>query len=397
MIRQQIVLEFYTSQTDKDGVYVFQHGSGELPTFLREEDLLNVQIGNAILKIRLQTKEKNMTKEIDNDELYLELLKPENCGIRIDHYQKLANRFINLPQYKDDMDYFLNSALGLLGEGGEFAEIVKKVRFHGHPLTEELKLKMKKELGDVLWYIAQACIPLETTMSEVATLNLVKLRDRHGSSKFSEEASRNKDESKEAQRITNTLEMKPEANNERIRNEERAKKYSVEEIQKLQGKDKLVQCEKHGQDGTWIYRENSVKWCRYCSQPVLEPITKQEEKHSFVTNQFSDGVCLSCGLPERSSIHQYSDSDNDEKSERLLNRQSAEISNDETKDLIQKEQALKIAKQFSEGLWKQKTEGVLGKNDAVWVPRVMRFEYAERIYALNHEASRYIFAIEPYS
>lgn len=113
------------------------------------------------------------------------------------NYQQQANAFINEPQYSGEMDYLLNTALGLTGEGGEFADIVKKVRFHGHPLTDELRLKLKKELGDVLWYVAQGCKALETTLPEIATINIKKLTDRHGE-KFSEERSLNKDESKEA-------------------------------------------------------------------------------------------------------------------------------------------------------------------------------------------------------
>lgn len=113
-------------------------------------------------------------------------------------YQEMANGFINEPQYNGEMDYLLNTALGLTGEGGEFADIVKKVRFHGHPLTDELRLKLKKELGDVLWYVAQGCKALETTLPEIATLNIQKLTDRHAGGKFSEERSLNKDEEQEA-------------------------------------------------------------------------------------------------------------------------------------------------------------------------------------------------------
>lgn len=119
-------------------------------------------------------------------------------GMTLNEYQLEANGFINRPQYNGEMDYFLNTALGLTGESGEFGDIIKKVRFHGHPLTPELRLKLKKELGDVLWYVSQGCIPLECTLEEIADLNLEKLTDRHGGRKFSEAASLNKDEAKEA-------------------------------------------------------------------------------------------------------------------------------------------------------------------------------------------------------
>lgn len=129
------------------------------------------------------------------------ITKPYEQGeplILLDSYQQYANGFINHPQYNGEMDYLLNTALGLTGEGGEFADIVKKVRFHGHPLTDELRLKLQKELGDILWYIAQGCYALDIDLSQIAELNLLKLSDRHGGAKFSEQASINKDESKEA-------------------------------------------------------------------------------------------------------------------------------------------------------------------------------------------------------
>lgn len=113
-------------------------------------------------------------------------------------YQAEANGFINRPQYTEDLDYLLNTALGLTGESGEFADMIKKVRFHGHPLDEELRLKLVKELGDVLWYIAQGCLVLDVPLSEVAAINIRKLTDRHRGGKFSETASLHKDESKEA-------------------------------------------------------------------------------------------------------------------------------------------------------------------------------------------------------
>lgn len=121
-----------------------------------------------------------------------------NQAHTLNQYQEQANSFINEPQYSGEMDYLLNTALGLTGESGEFADIIKKIRFHGHPFTPELRIKLHKELGDILWYIAQGCKALEVSLEDVAYTNIVKLTDRHGGSKFSEQASLTKDESKEA-------------------------------------------------------------------------------------------------------------------------------------------------------------------------------------------------------
>jgi len=67
------------------------------------------------------------------------------------------------------------NAIGLAGEAGEVAEIVKKAIFHQQGVDME---KMKKELGDVLWYVAALCSHLEITMEDVMTHNLDKLRAR---------------------------------------------------------------------------------------------------------------------------------------------------------------------------------------------------------------------------
>lgn len=122
----------------------------------------------------------------------------------LDEYQIIANSFINRERYGEinteegQFDYLNNTALGLTGESGEFADLFKKIRFHGHPYTQEERMKFIKELGDVLWYVSQGCVPLGTTLSEIANMNLRKLEDRHGGFKFSESASINKDETKEA-------------------------------------------------------------------------------------------------------------------------------------------------------------------------------------------------------
>lgn len=77
------------------------------------------------------------------------------------------------------------AALGLCGESGEFADIIKKAVYHGHALDKE---KAAKELGDTLWYIALAAGRLGYTLSEVASMNIEKLRIRYPDG-FSTEAS----------------------------------------------------------------------------------------------------------------------------------------------------------------------------------------------------------------
>ena len=66
-------------------------------------------------------------------------------------------------------------ALGLTGESGEVADLVKKHIGHGHPLDDD---KLKLELGDVLWYIAGLAYVLGFTLQEVADANTAKLMKR---------------------------------------------------------------------------------------------------------------------------------------------------------------------------------------------------------------------------
>lgn len=69
-----------------------------------------------------------------------------------------------------------NYALGLVCEAGEVGDILKKVIFHGHDLDDE---ELKKELGDVLWYLSNICNVLGYSMEEIADLNITKLRERY--------------------------------------------------------------------------------------------------------------------------------------------------------------------------------------------------------------------------
>lgn len=67
-------------------------------------------------------------------------------------------------------------ALGVAGESGEVAELIKKHVGHGHVLD---KAKVTKELGDVLWYIAALCTALDLELEDVAEANIAKLRARY--------------------------------------------------------------------------------------------------------------------------------------------------------------------------------------------------------------------------
>lgn len=70
----------------------------------------------------------------------------------------------------------LNYCLGLAGESGEVVDLLKKHVFHGHMLSRD---EVKKELGDVLWYLANICSVLDIQLDQVADKNLDKLFKRY--------------------------------------------------------------------------------------------------------------------------------------------------------------------------------------------------------------------------
>ncbi len=69
--------------------------------------------------------------------------------------------------------------MGMVNEAGEVAGKVKKIfRDRGGEISEADRQALKKELGDVLWYLAQICTELDLSLQEVAEANLVKLFSR---------------------------------------------------------------------------------------------------------------------------------------------------------------------------------------------------------------------------
>jgi NTP pyrophosphatase (non-canonical NTP hydrolase) len=98
--------------------------------------------------------------------------------------ENLVGRINELDANGNDVSHLLTAALGISAEGGEFTEIVKKIILQGKPYNEENKIHMKKELGDILWYISQACISLNTNFDELMKINYQKLSSRYPEGTF---------------------------------------------------------------------------------------------------------------------------------------------------------------------------------------------------------------------
>ena len=73
----------------------------------------------------------------------------------------------------------ITAAMGLSAESGEFTEIVKKCLFQGKPMDEHTIWHAKRELGDILWYLVQGCIALDTNLEEIIYINTEKLESRY--------------------------------------------------------------------------------------------------------------------------------------------------------------------------------------------------------------------------
>lgn len=98
--------------------------------------------------------------------------------MNFEEYQSEAKQTALYPNRLKNLEY---PTLGLAGEAGEVANIVKKIqRDHGGVITDETRAKLKDELGDVLWYISACADELGLTLTEIAEFNVEKLMKRHG-------------------------------------------------------------------------------------------------------------------------------------------------------------------------------------------------------------------------
>lgn len=100
--------------------------------------------------------------------------------------QRLAQLEMSGGHMDDNVNFarLLTAAIGLASEGGEFAEIVKKILFQEKPCNNESEYHMKRELGDILWYWVQGCMALNIDPEEVMKMNIDKLKSRYPGGKF---------------------------------------------------------------------------------------------------------------------------------------------------------------------------------------------------------------------
>ena len=111
------------------------------------------------------------------------------------HYAALLTRMNNL-ELEDDCNIppLITAAFGLTAEAGEFTEVVKKIILQGKPYNEDNVFHMKRELGDICWYLAQACMALDTSFDEIMEMNVDKMKARYPGGEFDVHKSENRAE-----------------------------------------------------------------------------------------------------------------------------------------------------------------------------------------------------------
>ena len=132
-------------------------------------------------------------KVIDSDK-YIDFVRQTTSPASSD-FAQLLGRMTELEATHDaDVPRLLTAALGMSAEAGEFTEVVKKIILQGKPYTEENVFHMKRELGDICWYIAQACMALDTNFREIMEMNYEKLSARYPEGAFDVYRSENRKE-----------------------------------------------------------------------------------------------------------------------------------------------------------------------------------------------------------
>jgi len=96
----------------------------------------------------------------------------------------LSERLVELDEKGANIERLLTAGVGINAEGGEFLEIIKKMIFQGKPFNKENKEHMIIELGDLMWYVAQACMALEVSFDDVIARNVKKLEARYPGGAF---------------------------------------------------------------------------------------------------------------------------------------------------------------------------------------------------------------------
>ena len=106
----------------------------------------------------------------------------------------LSDRLVQLDEKGANIERLLTAGVGLNAEAGEFLEIVKKMIFQGKPWSEDNRQHLIIELGDIIWYAANACMALGISFEDVVARNVQKLEKRYPGGQFYVYYSENREE-----------------------------------------------------------------------------------------------------------------------------------------------------------------------------------------------------------
>ena len=100
------------------------------------------------------------------------------------NFVDFADRIGELDREGANIERLLTAGVGINAEGGEFLEIIKKMVFQGKPWNEDNREHLIIELGDIMWYVAQATMALGISFDEVIATNVKKLEKRYPEGSF---------------------------------------------------------------------------------------------------------------------------------------------------------------------------------------------------------------------
>ena len=95
------------------------------------------------------------------------------------NFVDFADRIGELDREGANIERLLTAGVGINAEGGEFLEIIKKMIFQGKPWNQDNREHLIIELGDIMWYVAQATIALGISFDDVLKRNVQKLEKRY--------------------------------------------------------------------------------------------------------------------------------------------------------------------------------------------------------------------------
>ena len=131
-----------------------------------------------------------MTIDFDRYEKFVDAVTSDSSK----DFVSLADRLVELDREGANIERLTTAGVGLAAESGEFLEIVKKMVFQGKPWDDANREHLIIELGDIMWYVAQATQSLGVSFEDVIARNVKKLEKRYPGGSFEIYKSENREE-----------------------------------------------------------------------------------------------------------------------------------------------------------------------------------------------------------